>query len=50
MREGHLWGAKEIAIPVSDIVRIDEDAVYLRLDKADIEALPRIPTRKRRAV
>jgi sporulation protein YlmC with PRC-barrel domain len=47
MREGHLWGTKDIAIPVSDIVRMDEDTVYLRLDKASIEALPAIPMRRR---
>ena len=46
MREGHLWGAREIAIPVSDILRIDEDTVYVRLDKAGIEALPKISTRR----
>jgi hypothetical protein len=47
MREGHLWGTKDVAIPVSDIVRMDEDTVYLGLDKASIEALPTIPMRRR---
>lgn len=47
MREGHLWGAKDVAIPVSDIVRMDEDTVYVGLDKASIEALPAIPMRRR---
>jgi hypothetical protein len=47
MREGHLWGQKDIAIPVSDILRMDEDTVYLKLDKASIEALPTIPMRRR---
>jgi hypothetical protein len=48
MREGHLWGAKDVAIPVSDVVRMDEDTVYLGLDKAGIEKLPTIPIRRRR--
>jgi hypothetical protein len=47
MREGHLWGTKDIAIAVSEIVRLDEDTVYVRLDKASIEALPAIPMRRR---
>jgi hypothetical protein len=47
MREGHLWGTKDVAIPVSDIVRLDEDTVYVRLDKESIEALPAIPMRRR---
>jgi sporulation protein YlmC with PRC-barrel domain len=47
MREGHLWGTKEIAIPVSAIAQVKEDMVYLKLDKAGIEALPEVPTRRR---
>jgi sporulation protein YlmC with PRC-barrel domain len=43
MREGHLWGQKDITIPVSQIDRIEEDTVYLKLDKKSIEALPAIP-------
>ena len=43
MREGHLWGQKDVTIPVSEIDRIEEDTVYLKLDKKSIEALPAIP-------
>jgi uncharacterized protein YrrD len=43
LREGHLWGQKDVAIPVSQIDRIEEDAVYLRLDKHSINALPSVP-------
>jgi sporulation protein YlmC with PRC-barrel domain len=46
MREGHLWGQKDIAIPVSEIDRIKEDTVYLKLSKDEIEALPAIPVRR----
>jgi sporulation protein YlmC with PRC-barrel domain len=49
MREGHLWGAKEIAIPVSAIAQIKEDMVYLKLDRAGIEALPELQIRRRPA-
>lgn len=47
MREGHLWGKKDITIPVSEIKKIDEDAVYLKLDKESIENLPEIALSRR---
>jgi hypothetical protein len=46
MREGHLWRTKNIAIPVSEIERMEEDTVHLKMDKADIEALPAIPMQR----
>jgi sporulation protein YlmC with PRC-barrel domain len=46
LREGHLWGQKEVTIPVAHIERIEEDTVYLKLNKADIEALSPIPIRR----
>lgn len=47
LREGHLWGRKDVTIPVSQIDHIEEDTVYLKLDKRSIEALPAIPVRRR---
>jgi sporulation protein YlmC with PRC-barrel domain len=47
LREGHLWGQKEVSIPVSGIQRIEEDTVYLNLDKRSVEALPTIPVRRK---
>ena len=46
MRKGHLWGEEEISIPVSEIKRIAENVVYLKLDKRQIEALPAIRVRR----
>jgi sporulation protein YlmC with PRC-barrel domain len=43
MREGHLWGQKDIVIPVSEVDGIREDTVYLKLSKDEIEALPAVP-------
>jgi sporulation protein YlmC with PRC-barrel domain len=43
LREGHLWGQKNITIPLSQIDRIEEDTVWLKLDKQSIAALPAIP-------
>lgn len=41
MVEGHLWGKKEIAIPVSEIDHYEEDGdVRLKLGKDQVEQLP----------
>ena len=47
MREGHLWGQKEVIIPVSAIRDMDEDTVYLNLHKHEIESLPAFPVSRR---
>jgi hypothetical protein len=47
LREGHLWGKKDVAIPVSKIDRIEGETVCLKLDKETIVALPAIPLKKR---
>lgn len=47
LREGHLWGQKDVTIPVSEIDRIEEDTVHLKLDRHSIAALPAIPIRRR---
>jgi sporulation protein YlmC with PRC-barrel domain len=49
LREGHLWGQKNISIPLSQIDRIEENTVWLKLDKKSIEALPIIPIHRGRA-
>jgi sporulation protein YlmC with PRC-barrel domain len=43
LREGHLWGQKDISIPVSAIKDIGKETVQLTLDKKSIEKLPVIP-------
>jgi sporulation protein YlmC with PRC-barrel domain len=47
LREGHLWGQKDVTIPAAQIDRIEEDTVYLKLDKQDVGALPTTPARRR---
>lgn len=47
LREGHLWGQKDVTIPVSEIERIEENTIYLKIDKRKIEALPAIPLRRK---
>jgi sporulation protein YlmC with PRC-barrel domain len=46
LRKGHLWGQKEVTIPVDQVDQIADDTVYLKLDKSSIEALPTIPVKR----
>jgi sporulation protein YlmC with PRC-barrel domain len=47
MREGHLWGVKDVAIPVSAVDFVDEDTVYLKLEKSAVKALPAVPVKRK---
>ena len=47
LREGHLWGQKDVTIPISEIERIEENTIYHKMDKHKIEALPAIPVRRK---
>jgi hypothetical protein len=47
MREGHLWGQKEVIIPLSAMGEDHDDTVYLKLDKRQVEALPTFPVHRR---
>ncbi|NUR63854.1 MAG: hypothetical protein HOV87_35115 [Catenulispora sp.] len=38
--EGHLWGRKRVAIPIRDVIGIDDDGVAVRLSKDQIKELP----------
>lgn len=46
MREGHSWALKDVPVPISEISRIGEQAVYLMLDKHSVESLPGIPVKR----
>ena len=47
MREGHLWGKKDVIIPLSAMGGTREDTVFLKLDKHQIESLPTFPLHRR---
>jgi hypothetical protein len=47
LREGPIWAPKAVTIPIGEVIRIGEKAVYLRTDRASIEALPATPVRRR---
>ena len=42
LEEGHLWGKKDVSIPVDQIEGIEPDGVRLKLSKRQVEALPEI--------
>ena len=46
LREGHLWSEKELTLSLSTVERMDEDAVYLNLDKKAVKSLPAIPVKR----
>jgi sporulation protein YlmC with PRC-barrel domain len=47
MREGHLWGQKDVIIPLSTLEGIRDDTVFLKLDKNQVELLPTFPLHRR---
>jgi sporulation protein YlmC with PRC-barrel domain len=46
LREGHLWGKRNVSIPVSQIAEIDANTVWLKLSKDEVQTLPEIPVRR----
>jgi hypothetical protein len=46
MREGHVWGQKEVIIPLSAMGDTREDTVFLTINKQQIESLPTFPLRR----
>ena len=47
MREGHLWGKKDVIIPIAAMGETREDTVVLKLDKHQVESLPTFPVNRR---
>jgi sporulation protein YlmC with PRC-barrel domain len=47
MREGHLWGKKDVIIPLSAMGDTHADTVFLKVDKHQIESLPTFPLHRR---
>jgi sporulation protein YlmC with PRC-barrel domain len=39
LAEGHMWGKKEVAIPISSVTRVD-DGIQLSMTKKQVEDLP----------
>jgi hypothetical protein len=47
MREGHLWGQKDVTVPVGQIDHYEDNTVFLKLNKLEVEKLPTVPVRRR---
>ncbi len=41
LQEGHMWGRREVAIPIEAVARI-EDGIRLSITKKEVEDLPRV--------
>ena len=46
MREGHLWGKKDVAVPVSEVDFVTGDTIYIKLDKKTAKALPAVKVKR----
>jgi hypothetical protein len=46
LREGHLWSAKQVTIPIAGIKDIQDGVVYLNMSKQEVAALPAVKLRQ----
>jgi uncharacterized membrane protein/sporulation protein YlmC with PRC-barrel domain len=46
VQEGHLWGKKDLTLPLSVIDKVEHDTVFLKLDKKAVAQLPAIPLKR----
>ena len=42
LERGHLWGRKEVTIPIGAVAGVESDTVHLALSKDEVEALPAV--------
>jgi len=42
LERGHLWGRKEVTIPIGAVARVESDAVHVSLSKDEVGALPAV--------
>ena len=40
LQEGHLWGKKQVAIPISAVTRVDDEGIKLNITKQQVQDLP----------
>jgi hypothetical protein len=46
LERGHLWGRRDVTIPIGAVERVATDSVTLRLTKDEIGALPSVKVRR----
>jgi hypothetical protein len=42
LERGHLWGRREMTIPIGAVAKVETDAVTLGLSKDEVGALPSV--------
>jgi hypothetical protein len=42
LERGHLWGKRDITIPIGSVTRIETDAVTVGLSKDEVGGLPAV--------
>jgi sporulation protein YlmC with PRC-barrel domain len=47
LRKGHLWGKRDVTIPLDQIERVEDDVVYLKLNKEAVGGLPSVPVHQK---
>jgi hypothetical protein len=47
LMEGHLWGRRDVAVPISLVEEAADDLIRLRVDKGSVEELPEVPVKRR---
>ena len=40
LQEGHLWGRKEVAIPITAVTEVSDEGIKLSLARHDVQELP----------
>ena len=47
LERGHLWGRREVTIPIGAVAKVETDAVTLSLKKDEVGALPEVRVQRR---
>ena len=47
LKEGHLFGRKEVAIPIAQVKAVEDDGVKLSMTKREVEDLPPVDIKRR---
>jgi sporulation protein YlmC with PRC-barrel domain len=42
LQEGHLWGRKEVAIPIGAVISVDDDSIRLSISRQEVHDLPSV--------
>jgi len=46
LERGHLWGRREVTVPIKAVAHVDTDAVTLTLTKDEVGELPSVPVHR----